>query len=141
MGHYCLDNDVNFFSIRSDQLKYIFFFRQINASVQSVNDSDSPSPKKIFGDDSTKVVGSVINPNGFPKEGKILIPASGMYKDKSEESDKKKLKYQSNRVEIPTPFSCEQGNTECMIKILEIERRYQLFFLMNKNRVDDQNIF
>ena len=51
---------------------YIFFC-QTNASVQSVNDSDSPSPKKIFGDDSTKVVGSVINPNGFPKEGKILI--------------------------------------------------------------------
>ena len=58
-------------------------------------------------------MGSVINPNGFPKEGKILIPR-GMYKDKSEESDKKKLKYQSNREEIPTLFSSEQGNPECM---------------------------
>ena len=76
-------------------------------------------------------MGSVINPNGFPKEGKILIPR-GMYKDKNEESDKKKLKYQSNREEIPTLFSSEQGNTECMIKILVIERRYQLFILMNK---------
>lgn len=45
----------------------------INASVQSVNDSDSPSPKKIFGDDSTKVVGSVINPNGFPKEDQFYV--------------------------------------------------------------------
>ena len=106
MGHCCLDNDVNFFLDQVRPTKVHIFFRQINASVQSVNDSDSPSPKKIFGDDSTKVVGSVINPNGFPKEGKILIPR-GMYKDKSEESDKKKLKYQSNREEIPTLFSYE----------------------------------
>ena len=45
---------------------------QTNLSVHyGVVDSSSPSQKKVFGSDTTtKVVGSVINPHGFSKEGK-----------------------------------------------------------------------
>ena len=53
---------------------FALLFFQTNLSVHhGVVDSSSPSQKKVFGSDTTtKVVGSVINPHGFSKEGKTI---------------------------------------------------------------------
>ena len=62
----------------STQICYIFLFLQINLSssvrlLSTENSSRQPSQTKVIAaDDSQRFVGSIINPQGFSKDGKFL---------------------------------------------------------------------